>query len=47
MTNFEFFGLVDSLMPGVIGGTLAIFALVGLREFFKEALEAFVRQSHA
>ncbi|WP_320667065.1 hypothetical protein [Prochlorococcus sp. MIT 1307] len=47
MTFKEALALVESLMPAVIGGSMGIFALVGLRELFKEAKLAFKKSASA
>ena len=36
MTLNETFSLLESLVPAIIGGTIGILALIGLREFFRE-----------
>ncbi len=33
--------LIDSLMPAVIGGSVGLLAIVGLRELLKETMRAF------
>ena len=37
----------DSLIPAVIGGTLGLLALIGLRELFKETTDAFKKEVNA
>ena len=40
MTLNETFSLSESLVPAVIGGTIGLLALFGVREFLKEAKTA-------
>ena len=41
MTFEDTLSLVQSMVPAVIGGTIGIFALVGLRELLRETKDAF------
>ena len=47
MTLKETFALIDSLMPALIGGSIGIFALVGLRELLRETKLAFKKSARA
>tara|TARA_B100000029_G_C16954070_1_gene733702 strand:+ start:170 stop:313 length:144 start_codon:yes stop_codon:yes gene_type:complete len=47
MTFEETLSLIETLMPAVIGGTIGVLALVGLREFFKETKIAFKKSMRA
>ena len=39
--------LVDSLMPALIGGSIGILALIGLRELLRETKHAFTKSESA
>ncbi len=46
--NFEeTLSLLETLIPAVIGGTIGLLALVGLREFFRETKIAFKKSVRA
>ena len=46
--NFEeTLSLLGTLIPAVIGGTIGLLALVGLREFFRETKIAFKKSVRA
>ena len=47
MTYPEGIIVIESFVPGIIGGTLCVLALLGMREFFKEASAALKKESHA
>ena len=47
MLNSESFSLINFFIPTALGCILGVFALVGIREFIKEALFAFKKESHA
>ncbi len=47
MTVKETFTIVESLIPAVIGGTIGILALVGLRELLRETKIAFKKSARA
>ena len=38
---------IEQFVPAVIGGTLAWFVLIGLKELFKETFNAFGKKSPA
>ena len=38
---------IETIIPVVIGGTVAWFVLLGIRELFKETFDAFNRKSAA
>ncbi len=47
MTNLGDTLLIETIIPTAIGGTICILALLGIREFIKEATDAFKKGSHA
>ena len=47
MTGNDTLSLIESLIPAVIGGTMGLLALVGLREFYKETKIAFQKSVRA
>ena len=47
MTLNESLTIFESLIPAVIGGTIALLALFGLKEFFREAKIAFQKSVRA
>ena len=47
MTFKETLPLIESLIPAVIGGTIGLLALVGLKEFYRETKTAFQKRASA
>ena len=47
MTFPESLSIVDSVIPVVIGGSIGLLALLGIRELFKETSEAFKKGAKA
>ena len=47
MTFKDTLTLIESLVPAVIGGTIGLLALVGLRELLREARMAFKKSASA
>ena len=46
MTHFLETGLLENLIPTIIGGSMGILALMGLQGFIKEATVTFRKRSH-
>ena len=47
MTFKETLPLLESLIPAVIGGTIGLLALIGLREFYRETKTALQKRASA
>ena len=47
MTSQQGLALLDSIIPAVLVGSLAILALLGSRELLKETFVAFKRRANA